>query len=374
MFTEKSQSVIHRLLTTSVNKELFKEALSSCYIYQPAITQEYEKNKPIISIILTCYYRLDYIKQATQSLLNQNYKNVEIILVDNGAHHDVKEYLIDFHQANANCSLITFKINQFEWSDSCKEAAVCWNIALIHSVGEYISHLSYDDLISFDYATRMVRLFEENSDCITAAPMPYSINSMGEVNNSVWLHELNNREKYIDGADIAYDFIKGSPRKLFGAPGEIFVIRRDVLISNGGFDRIIDISQLLKYAIMGVSGFDPKAALYWRHHNNQVNKQSKNRGIIFYSSTVRGWTESGILELWQKRFNAEKVNALLEYKKKSLRAGVEAVIRENTRQKYIVAIIFAFINVIKECPILFPRMIYVFIRELYVMLSEKLLR
>ena len=77
---------------------LFGEARASSYNYEPAIFEKYERYKPILSIILSCYYRLDLIRQAVQSVLDQDYKNIELILVDNAAHSDVKKYLIDFYK------------------------------------------------------------------------------------------------------------------------------------------------------------------------------------------------------------------------------------------------------------------------------------
>ena len=350
---------------------LFGEARASSYKYEPAIVEKYEHSKPILSIILSCYYRVDLIQQAVQSVLDQNYKNIELILVDNAAHSDVKKYLINFHKKSANVSLITFDVNQFEWNDVCKEVAVCWNVALLHCRGDYVCHLGYDDVISPSYASRMVCLFLENPDCVTAAPMPYSINSIGEIDSSSWMRDRNLRDRYKDGANIAFDLIEGNPRKLFAAPGEIFVIRRDVLLNYGGYDRIVDISQVLKYAILGVSGFDPEAALYWRHHDAQLNKQAKRRGVIFYSSSLKGWSDSGIVELWRARFGANKVPALLDYRKKSLQGGVLTVVRENVRQKNYVGTALSIGNVMIECPTLFPRVFFAIAREFYFISIEK---
>ncbi|HIF61250.1 MAG TPA: glycosyltransferase family 2 protein, partial [Rhodospirillales bacterium] len=267
---------------------LFSEAKSSVYKYEPVINQKFEKDKPIFSIFICCYYNLDYIRQSIKSVLDQDYTNIELILVDNGAHLDVREYLREFYKNSTNTALVTFEVNQFEWSDTGKGIATCWNVALLHAKGDYISYLGYDDLFSSSYASRMVNLFLENPACVTAAPMPYSINSLGEVDKQSGLRDLNTRDRYTDGMDIAIDLIEGGPKKLFGAPGEIFAIRRDILLKYGGYDRISDISQVLKYAILGVSGFDSEAAVYWRHHDKQLNRQSKSKGAIFYKTSKKG--------------------------------------------------------------------------------------
>jgi glycosyltransferase involved in cell wall biosynthesis len=346
----------------------FFEAQSSSYKYSPATFEKYENDKPILSIILTCYYNLDYIRQTIKSVLDQNYKNIELILIDNGAHSDVRDFLIDFQSKTVNCVLISFEINQFEWNDVAKEVAVCWNAAVLHAIGDYISHLSYDDLISSDYAARMVRLFVENPDCVTAAPMPYLINSKGEVVNFSRFQNMNTRGRYTDGADIAFDFIEGSPRKLFASPGEIFVIRRELLLEYGGYDRLVDISQVLKFAILGVSGFDPDAALYWRHHDEQLNKLAKNKGVIFYSANLTAWINSDIEGLWLQRFDINKINLLRNFKKKMFAASPITVVSENTRQGNVRGVVVALLNIVLECPMLLPRGLYSVAKELLSMM------
>ncbi len=350
----------------------FNEAKLSVYKYEPAINERYDKDKPILSIIFTCYYRLDLIKQSLRSVLDQDYQNVELILVDNDAQSEVKEHLINFHKKSFNTALITFKTNQFEWEDVGKEVAVCWNVALLHAKGDYICHLGYDDLISPNYASSMVRLFMENSACVTAAPMPYSMSSVGIINNPDWLRNLNTRPRYIDGLDIAIDLLEGAPKKLFAAPGEIFVIKRDVMLEHGGYDRIVDISQVLKYAVLGVSGFDSEASFYWRHHDGQLNKLAKLNGNIFYKTSQKGWDDSCIIDYWRKHFDERKVKLIVDFKHNWLVFNVLNVLKEHLRGKNFGSLMKAIFNIAIECPTLLLRAFYTVARELFFMILERI--
>lgn len=285
------------------------EAASSDFIFFPAENEFYVQGRPILTVFIDCYYRLDLVKQSIHSVLLQDYPNVELILIDNGADSDVAEYLAEIHKNVPNTSLIKFSVNQFTWNDP-EKPVICWNAALIHAKGEYNFHLGYDDCISPNFASRMVALFIENRDCITAAPMPISIDDFGKVNPSS-LSERNTRGRYTDGCDLAFDFIQGNPRKLLAAPGGIFVIKRETLLQHGGYDRMSDLSQILKYAILGVSGFDREAALYWRHHEGQLSKQAKRKGMIFYAMLERAWVDSRIIEIWKKRFSPTRLRRSL---------------------------------------------------------------
>ena len=74
-----------------------------------------------------------------------------------------------------NC---TTPLRIIPWDDTERSCAICYNVALHYAKGDYISHLAYDDKISLDYAEKIISLFLENKKCLTAAPMPYSINSL----------------------------------------------------------------------------------------------------------------------------------------------------------------------------------------------------
>jgi len=47
-----------------------------------------ENISPLVSIIIPCYNYGQYIEQCVKSALNQEYKNIEVIVVDNGSTDD----------------------------------------------------------------------------------------------------------------------------------------------------------------------------------------------------------------------------------------------------------------------------------------------
>ena len=44
-----------------------------------------EKNEPLVSVIMNCYNSESYLNEAIESVLNQTYKNFEIIFWDNNS-------------------------------------------------------------------------------------------------------------------------------------------------------------------------------------------------------------------------------------------------------------------------------------------------
>ena len=350
-----------------------KEAEKSIHKFLPAIHEKYNSSEPIISIIIDCYYRLDLVKQSIQSALDQDYQNVEIVLVDNGAKESVSKYLYDIYTRHKNIALIKFRENQFSWKDTEATVVICWNSAVLHCKGSIVAHLSYDDMFSHDCISRMAHLFIENENCITAGPLPVSVDINGNINKefSNRLKLGNRRPRYIDGKKLALDRIEGSPNKYLSAPGGILFIKKDTLIRYGGFDRASDITQVIKLAIHGDSGFDPKAKLFWRHHDVQLNKLAKSKGVVWCGGLLKTVKNENIIEIWERLFTKEEVKLFRNYIKNQNMDSALTVPKELLRQKNLIGFVTSLKNIIKQCPSLFFYVIGFSLLEVLKILHEK---
>ncbi len=351
-----------------------EESKKSEYTYLPPIQEKYAFNDLIISIVIDCYYGLDLVKQSVRSVLNQDYRNVELVIIDNGAKEDVSEYIYNVYKNYPNIGLIKFKENQFSWDDTGITVVICWNAALLNCKGDIVNYLSYDDMLSYDCCSRMAKLFTDNDNCVTAGPLPVSIDINGKVNEefSERLRLGNKRTKYIAGKELALDFIQGSPNKYYGAPGGILFTKRSILIQSGGFDRSYDITQIIKCAIHGESGFDSEAKLYWRHHEGQLNKIAKKKGLIWCNLLQNTVRSERIIETWSDLFSIEQVELLKKYIKNFDRNLPLYISIELLRKKNYSGFFYALKNVFKEAhPSIFIYVLWFSILEVVQMLHEK---
>jgi len=242
------------------------------------------------------YNRPALLKEAVSALFRQTYDNLEIILVNNGATPETVEYLYEVAALDKRVKLVHFKENQYSPDDPLKMCDVCPNAALREARGDYIWYQADDDWIADDYADKMVRLFVENPECITAAGLPVPVEVHGDVLDN-GPRKSNLRPRYMPGHELALDHLRGG--RMYGAPGTIFTFRREALIKAGGFHRAMELSHLFGIVPFGVTGFDETALFYWRRHDGQLNKQLSANGKIGTRATVSLLREWEIERRWQ---------------------------------------------------------------------------
>lgn len=108
----------------------------------------------LISIIIPVYNVEKYLKKCLDSVLEQTYKNLEIILVDDGSTDNSKTICDEYEKKDKRIKLIHKENGGL--SDA-RNAGI--NIAK----GEYITFVDSDDYISKDYVEYMYKMIKENN-------------------------------------------------------------------------------------------------------------------------------------------------------------------------------------------------------------------
>ena len=96
------------------------------------------KKKILISIIITYYKKKKFINQTIQSILNQSYKNFELILVYDDNNRDELKYI---RKLLGNIKRKKIIINSKNLG-----VAKSRNIAIKRSKGTYLAFIDSDDL------------------------------------------------------------------------------------------------------------------------------------------------------------------------------------------------------------------------------------
>ena len=108
---------------------------------------------PLVSIICLSYNHAKYISEAVESILNQTYTNLEIIIVDNGSQDNSQKLIRDLISKNPEIKPILLNKN----IGNCR----AFNLGLAESKGVFIIDLSADDILLPDRIEEGLKSFEE---------------------------------------------------------------------------------------------------------------------------------------------------------------------------------------------------------------------
>lgn len=127
-------------------------------------------NKPLISIFMPVYNGAHFLKETIESVLNQTYKNLELICVDDGSTDDSCSIIEDFSR-NDNRIILLKKKNE-------GNVAFSWNFVLPHVKGQYVCYISQDDLFSKDLIELQYnRILETGADAVLPDVIAYKSGS-----------------------------------------------------------------------------------------------------------------------------------------------------------------------------------------------------
>ena len=126
-----------------------------------------------ISIIVPIYNTELYLKECINSILNQTYKNIEIILVDDGSTDNSLEICNKYSKENNNVK--TYHLTNGGVSKAR-------NFGIYKAVGEWITFVDSDDIISKDYCKSLIDCIDSNTDVVIGRTISFLNN---DINNLV---------------------------------------------------------------------------------------------------------------------------------------------------------------------------------------------
>lgn len=119
------------------------------------------KSNPLISIIVGVYNGEKYLRECLDTIINQSYKNIEIILVNDGSPDNSLKILREYESHDDRIIIIDQKN---------MGVSISRNNALDICKGEYICIIDQDDCISKDYIEYLYNLINENGAEISLTP------------------------------------------------------------------------------------------------------------------------------------------------------------------------------------------------------------
>lgn len=175
-------------------------------------------NTPLVSIVIPIFNSEKYINRCVNSVINQSYKNIEILLINDGS-TDQSSILCD------NLLKVDNRVRVYHQNN--QGLSVARNVGISNSNGEYISFIDSDDWVSVFFIEKLL-------ECSIKYDSSISICNYSEVHESNIFDESLNYTNYnvkIFSSFQAMDLLIGEMNEQFTISCNK-LYKRDVFINN----------------------------------------------------------------------------------------------------------------------------------------------
>ncbi|MEO9967542.1 MAG: glycosyltransferase [Reichenbachiella sp.] len=109
-------------------------------------------NNPLVSVICLCYNQQKFLCEALDSVQNQTYDNIQLIIVDDASTDGSKERIKSWLSGKSDVPFLDHSVNL--------GSTTAFNTGLALASGDYIIDLAADDVLCLDRVEKQVRFFE----------------------------------------------------------------------------------------------------------------------------------------------------------------------------------------------------------------------
>ena len=122
------------------------------------------RNEPLVTIILPVYNTGELLRDTFESIINQTYKNIELIIVDDGSNEETRLIVDELGKTDRRVSVV-----HKENSGTCATR----NIGLQIAKGEYVTFCDHDDIYTSDLIKKEVSAIQQNDYDIVVVGKKY---------------------------------------------------------------------------------------------------------------------------------------------------------------------------------------------------------
>jgi len=212
-----------------------------------------KNNKPLVSVCIPVYNGADFIEFAINSVLEQDFSDYEVIIVDNKS----TDNTLDIVRRYNDSRIVIFQ------NDSNIGMVPNWNRCIAYASGEYIKLLPADDFLypgCLRSETDVLTKDKQKKISLVTARKNI-INSRGKV---LFSRGYAKREVQVDGCAAINRIIRKGGGNLIGEAG-VVMFRKEILLKTGPFNSelfyVLDIDLWFKmlthgdlYVLPGVLG------------------------------------------------------------------------------------------------------------------------
>jgi glycosyltransferase involved in cell wall biosynthesis len=214
-----------------------------------------------VSVIMSVYNEgnRDILKLAVESILNQTFKNFELIICDDGSTDNSFEVLQELAQKDSRIKLCRSRINL--------KAGGARNFCLSIATGEYVAIMDADDYSSSDRLEKQLAFLRSNQEyAFVVAKGCFFEHYPGDKKQEYWFCQNPHKQDFL----MTLPFVHAS-----------LMFRRNVLRSIGGYRtekqviRSEDYDLLMRLYAQGLKGFNIDTVLYYIRQDQSTFRRRK---------------------------------------------------------------------------------------------------
>jgi glycosyltransferase involved in cell wall biosynthesis len=207
-----------------------------------------------VAVIIPCYNSSKYIQKTIESVLNQDYENLEVIAIDDGSTDETRKILEGYLP----------KIRIFSHPDNANlgEAASIL-LGINKSKADLIAFLDHDDIWYPNKVKEQVKIFQKCSDVGLVYTNGYVIDDSDNILYKLFPDDF--QEENIPGKILLKCYIRTS---------SCVMLRREIFEQIGSFKTgicIVDHDMWVKMSEITKFYFIPDFLIGYRKHENQTS-------------------------------------------------------------------------------------------------------
>lgn len=250
--------------------------------------------KPLLSVCCLGYNHANFLKDNLESIVDINYPNIEVIVVDDGSSDQSVELLTKISEDYP----LPIKIIAQENTGNIGKN---FNTALAHAKGDLVAFISLDDVFHASVVAYEIQLMADNSAlAFVAATTAQSINNEGYINNLMPKLVADKQTNLSIKELLEYEY---SHFGAFYIQGTIF--RMSLIRAVGGFDEDMTGDDLIlrtrlfqymisentkqeniwQYKLLDVNN------VFYRMHDNNIHKNTLRQLKIVTEYLGKYWAD-----------------------------------------------------------------------------------
>ncbi|OIJ18524.1 glycosyl transferase family 2 [Anaerobacillus alkalidiazotrophicus] len=247
---------------------------------------------PLVSIVIPAYNRPHTLKIAIDSVLEQTYENIEIIICDDSTDNRVQEMLDPYLHSFPQIKYYKNERNLFleNWHK-------CFDLAS----GEYINYLMDDDVFQKEKIAKMIYFFNEFENITLVTSYRQTIDESGHFLSPIRATARLYEETRVFDGKVLGNIALTRCLNVIGEPTTVLFRKKDLTERYGvykgkQYSLINDLAAWLSLLSKGKAVYIPEALSYFRLHPNQNNNTMGLHAFSEWLDIIIASRKEGFLE------------------------------------------------------------------------------